>query len=346
LAAEPTPSELGAKARELATRVLAGDLRAAARVMRFVDDERPLGLAVLALLCREGPEARLVGVTGAPGAGKSTLIDQLIAHHRAKGLRVGVVAVDPSSPISGGAVLADRVRMQRHTLDDGVFVRSLSSRGATGGLSASASASARVLEAAGFDVVIIETVGIGQSEVDIAQVADTVIAVLAPGLGDDVQAMKAGLLEIPDVFVVNKADRDGADHVVRDLELMIHLREPSERDEAARRWSPPVVKTIAAKGEGVAELAAALDRHHAWLATTPPGARDSEHTRRRVARARIDVETAVMRHLRAMMLEAAGGSDAIDGAARRIASRTSDPVTELEALLGRARLPWPAKGEG
>ncbi|MCK6546565.1 methylmalonyl Co-A mutase-associated GTPase MeaB [Myxococcota bacterium] len=345
MAADATSPETRAKARELADRVLRGDLRAAARVMRFVDDERPLGLAVLAILHREGPEARLIGVTGAPGAGKSTLIDQLIAHYRAKALKVGVVAIDPSSPISGGAVLADRVRMQRHTLDEGVFVRSLSSRGATGGLSASASASARVLEALGFDVVIIETVGIGQSEVDIAQVADTVIAVLAPGLGDDVQAMKAGLLEIPDVFVVNKADRDGADHVVRDLELMIHLREPTEPEKLAGRWSPPVVKTIAAKGEGVATLADALDRHAAWLAGAPSGARETERTRRRVARARLDVETAVLRHLRAMMLEAAGGHDAIEAAARRIAARTSDPVTELEALLGRARLPWPTRGD-
>lgn len=303
-------AELGS-AESLAARVLAGEVRAGARLMRLIDDEVALGAEALAHVYRAGREAHLIGVTGGPGAGKSSLSDQLIAHYRALGKRVGVVAVDPTSPISGGAVLGDRVRMQRHALDEGVFVRSLAARGAYGGLSASASSTARVLEGMGYDPVLIETVGIGQSEVDIARVAETVLVVMSPGLGDDVQAMKAGLLEVPDVFVVNKADREGAERLVRELE-MIH--------------GPPVVKTNAVTGEGVPELAAAIATHRAGMS-------EEARNKRKFARAKLEIETALYGRLRANMVRVAGGEDAIDEAAARVATRNSDVVAELEKLF-------------
>jgi LAO/AO transport system kinase len=305
-------------ARALADRVLARDVRAAARLMRLLDDRAAIGLAAYGIVHREGGEAPVIGVTGAPGAGKSSLIDQLIAALRADGKRVGVVAVDPSSPVTGGAVLADRVRMQRHALDEGVFVRSLASRGHRGGLSASASATARVLETIS-DFVLLETVGIGQTEVDVAGVADTVIVVLAPGMGDDVQAMKAGLLEVPDILVVNKADREGAELVVRDLELMLHLgiKEPTA-------WTPPVLKTVATRGEGIGEVIDAIGRHYAHPARVS----------RRESRARLDLESMLLETLRARLLEKVGGEQALVEAAKRIAGRASDPMRELELLLG------------
>ncbi len=295
----------------LADRVLAGEIRAGARLMRLLDDEVPLGSETLALLHRAGHEAHLIGVTGGPGAGKSSLCDQLVAHYREQDKKVGVVAIDPTSPLTGGAVLGDRVRLQRHALDENVFVRSLAARGAYGGLSASASSTARVLEAMGFDPVLIETVGIGQSEVDIARVAETVLVVMSPGLGDDVQAMKAGLLEVPDVFVVNKADREGADRLVRELE-MIH--------------GPPVVKTNAVTGEGVKELAGHIAAHRAQLS-------DAARKQRKSARARLEIETALYGRLRATMLRAAGGEAAIEDAAQRVASRSSDVHAEVLKLL-------------
>lgn len=298
-------------ARALADRVLAGEVRAAARTMRLIDDEVPLGLETLGLLHREGKEGHLIGMTGGPGVGKSSLADQLVAVHRARGHRVGMVAVDPSSPISGGAVLGDRVRLQRHALDTGVFIRSLAARGAYGGLSASASATVRVLEAMGFDPVLLETVGIGQTEVEIARVADTTVAVMAPGLGDEVQAMKAGLLEVPDVLVVNKADRAGADELAHDLEVALHRT---------------VLKTNAISGEGVAELAAAIEAHRASLDP-------AEQKRRRLSRARVELETTLYRTLRSRALASAGGEEAVGAAASRIAARTSDLYSEVSALL-------------
>lgn len=320
--------ERSEEARTLAERVLDGDARAAARVMRLVDDQAVVGLEALAILHRRGREAELVGITGAPGAGKSTLVDQLIAHHRAAGRRVGVVAVDPSSPLSGGAVLADRVRMQRHALDDGVFVRSIASRGAHGGLSASASATARVLEAMGSDVVLIETVGIGQSEVDVAKVAHTVVVVMTPGMGDDVQAMKAGLLEVPDVFVVNKADREGADRVVHDLEGLVAL-------SGARDWVPPIVKVTSTTGAGIPELADALQRHRAHLLADGGRALDA----RRRSRARLEIEIALIARLRAMLLARVGGERALDAAAEHVARFGASALEEVDQLVDSSSSP-------
>ena len=207
--------------------------------------------------------AHVVGLTGSPGVGKSTVTGALVRAYREQGLRVGVLAVDPSSPFSGGALLGDRVRMQEHATDDQVFIRSMASRGHLGGLSWATPQAVRILDAAGFDVVLIETVGVGQAEVEIASLADTALVVVAPGLGDSIQAAKAGILEIADVFAVNKSDRPGAQEVVRDLRTMLAM---ASYDAGA--WKPPIVSTTAATGEGIADLAAAIDRHRDWLADT------------------------------------------------------------------------------
>ena len=292
--------------------------------MRLVDDEHPTGMSALARLHRTSQAADLLGITGSPGSGKSTLIDQLITVFRNRGCKVGVVAIDPTSPFSGGAILGDRVRMQRHVLDDGVFVRSLASRGQLGGLSRSTSATVTVMEGMGFDQVIVETVGIGQSEVDIARVADTTVVVLAPGLGDGVQALKAGLMEVADVYVVNKADRVGADRTVKDVRNVLDLR---GADSCG--WLPEVLKVSGLSGDGVLEVAAAIDRHRGHLAQH--GLRDARHR----ARARLDVEMALLASLRRELLDRIGGEPALDAAAGRIVERTSDVAAQCAQLLHR-----------
>ncbi len=247
---------------ELATSALSGDRRALARLISCVESRVPgvdKALSALVPRRRQGPGTpRVIGITGPPGAGKSTFTDQLVTNARAAGLRVAVVAVDPSSPFSGGAILGDRMRLDRHALDLGVYIRSLSARGHTGGLSRAAGQIVDVLDAVGFDMVIVETVGVGQGELGVMEVADTVLVVLTPESGDGVQAMKAGLLEIADVFVVNKSDRPGADALVRELELTVHL-------DMRPGWKAPVHATSALSGLGVADVIAALSRHHEWL---------------------------------------------------------------------------------
>ncbi|MSP92497.1 MAG: methylmalonyl Co-A mutase-associated GTPase MeaB [Myxococcales bacterium] len=245
-----------------AAAVLRGEVRATARLMRALDDRLPGSTDVLRALYPHTGRARVIGLTGNPGSGKSTLAARLVGHWRAAGLKVGVLAVDPSSPYSGGAILGDRIRMMEHAADPGVFIRSLATRGALGGLSRSTGDLVHVLDAMGCDVVLIETVGVGQDEIDIMRTADTVAVVVVPGLGDEVQAIKAGILEIADVFVVNKADVDGADRTVADLRTLQMLQ------SVTPPWQPPIVSTVAARGEGVASLAAELDRHGAWLRKT------------------------------------------------------------------------------
>lgn len=248
----------------LVDRVSSGDRRALARVLSWVEDGSEERLReVIRLLHPRGGGAHRVGITGSPGVGKSTLTSALITRWRALGRTVAVLAVDPSSPFTGGALLGDRVRMQDHATDPGVYIRSMATRGHLGGLAASTAQAIRVLDAAGCDVVLVETVGVGQSEVDVASAADTTLVLLAPGMGDAVQAAKAGILEIADVFVVNKADRDGAHQVVRELRGMIALGERGPGD-----WRPPIVSTVAVKGEGVADVVAAIDQHRAWLERT------------------------------------------------------------------------------
>ena len=229
----------------LANRVKAGEIGAVARLITLLENGVPAGIAALQRLDASTRRADIVGITGYPGAGKSTLIDLLATAYRRQGKKVGIVAVDTTSPITGGAMLGDRIRMQDHSLDDGVFIRSMATRGEHGGLARSTRETVRVLEAAGYDAILVETVGVGQGEVDVAHLAQTVVAVVAPGLGDEVQAMKAGLLEVAHIVVVNKGDRESADATIRDL----------------KEWVPKVVRTVAIKGEGIPELIAAIAEH-------------------------------------------------------------------------------------
>jgi LAO/AO transport system kinase len=246
---------------DLVTRVLAGELRAVARLCRLIDDDHPWAPAAVKAIHPRCGKAHVIGITGNPGSGKSTLVDQLIVRYRARGLTVAVVAVDPSSPYSGGALLGDRIRMQQHALDEGVFVRSLATRGHLGGLSRSATALVHVFDAAGFDVVLVETVGVGQAEVEIVRTAHTSVVVLVPGLGDEVQVLKAGVMEIADIFGLNKADRVGHDRLRQEINALLALHHP-EPDE----WVPQMASTVATVGTGVDELLAAIDAHRAYLA--------------------------------------------------------------------------------
>ena len=264
------------------------EVRAIARACRLIDDRDPQRLQLLTALYRRAQPCTVIGVTGTPGAGKSTLVDGLISQCRAQGQRVAVLAIDPSSPFSGGAILGDRIRMQQHFVDESVFIRSIATRGHLGGLSRSAADTLCVLRASGFDVIIVETVGVGQDELEVARFSDTTVVVVAPGLGDEVQASKAGILEIADVFVVNKSDRPGADAAVQDLQQMLALgrfkgaavggaghsgaaalNKPGKADQG--QWSPPIIKTVADKAEGIDALMAACREHGEFLATTEQG---------------------------------------------------------------------------
>lgn len=292
-----------------------------ARLISLVEDESPLLREVMASLAPHAGKAQVVGITGSPGVGKSTSTNALVTELRKAGKRVGVLAVDPSSPFSGGALLGDRVRMQEHALDSDVFIRSMASRGHLGGLAWTTPQALRVLDAAGCDVILIETVGVGQSEVEIAGLADTTLVLLAPGMGDGIQAAKAGILEIGDLYVVNKADRDGADQVRRDLRSMLAL---AERREGA--WKPPIVKTVAAKGEGLDEVAAEIDRHFAWLADS------GELARRRTRRARDEIEAIAVTALRARWGDVHGRSE-LDELAAAVGAGESDPYAAADTLL-------------
>ncbi len=296
-----------------------GDRRALARLITIVEDDRPGALDVLRLADRRSGVAARMGITGAPGAGKSTITDGLITVIRERGDEVAVLAVDPTSPFSGGAVLGDRVRMQDHVSDRGVFIRSMASRGHLGGLSAAAPKALIVLEAAGFPEVIVETVGVGQDEVEIAESADTTVVVLNPGWGDGIQAAKAGILEIGDVFVVNKADRPGVRETVADLNAMLAL------DESAR-WLPPVVTTVAATGDGIDELWAAVQRHRAFLAEA--GLLEARRRTRRRGELETALTAAFRRRARSMLTADDGA-----GVLAKVLAGDIDPWTAAESIL-------------
>jgi LAO/AO transport system kinase len=303
-------------------RALCGDTRALGRLLSAVEDESPrLRELIKELLPRTG-RARVIGLTGAPGVGKSTMTGALIAAERAAGHRVAVLAVDPTSPFTGGALLGDRIRMQEHATDEGVFIRSMATRGHLGGLAAATPQAIRVLDAAGFELIIVETVGVGQAEVAIASLADSVVVLLAPGLGDAVQAAKAGLLEVADLYVVNKADKPDAQQVVRDLRGMLALgaTEPGG-------WKPLIISTTATTGDGLAELVTGLDAHWDWLT------RSGQLTRRRLARAREEITALAFASLRARLDSSRLAKGGLDEVAARVADGTLDPFQAAEDVL-------------
>jgi LAO/AO transport system kinase len=304
-----------------------GNARAVGRLISLVEDASPALRQVMELLAPRAGHARVVGLTGSPGVGKSTSTSALVSAYRRLGKRVGVLAVDPSSPFSGGALLGDRVRMQDHATDEGVFIRSMASRGHLGGLSWATPQALRVLSAAGCDVVLIETVGVGQAEVEVASLADTTIVLLAPGMGDGIQAAKAGILEVADLFVVNKADRDGADQVVRDLRYMQSLGQQSpSQAKVEGKWVAPIVKTVAARGEGADEVVEQIEKHGEWLAAS------GQLEVRRRKRSADEVEAIALTTLRDRMGDLRGG-DLLDRLAGRVVAGELDPYTAADELV-------------
>jgi LAO/AO transport system kinase len=348
-------SKISSEVAALVDRTLSGDRRSLARLISRVENGGPDSWSALSMIYPRTGRAQIVGVTGSPGTGKSTLVGEIAKLYRQQNLTVGIVAVDPTSPFSGGAVLGDRIRMRDLSGDAGVFIRSMATRGSLGGLARATTDVVKVLDAAGYDVVLIETVGAGQSEIDIARTADTVIVVEAPGLGDEVQAIKAGILEIADILVVNKADRDGAQSTVNALHAMLDLGTTQHRTlhhgvlmnnslaenvgqvvnlssdakppqgSATDRWFPPILKTIAAEGKGIAEVLTAIADHRQYLAQQPEG-------RQRV-RARVSIELElILRESLLNRLLSAIDPGLIDRAIDQVLKREIDPYTAVEQL--------------
>lgn len=306
---------------ELVERARAGSPRAVARLISLVEDASPQLREIMAALVPHAGNAAVIGITGAPGVGKSTATSALVSALRAADRRVGVLAVDPTSPFSGGALLGDRVRMQEHATDPGVYIRSMATRGHLGGLAWSTPQALRVLDAAGCDVVLIETVGVGQSEVEVAALADTTVVLLAPGLGDGIQAAKAGLLEVGDVYVVNKADREGADQVVRDLRSMIRLAERAPGD-----WRQPIVTAVASRDEGIDDMLTQIDKHRVWLEES------GELDRRRRRRIRDEIEAIAMTALRERFGDLHGDTR-LDTLAEKVLAGELDPYAAADDMI-------------
>jgi LAO/AO transport system kinase len=307
---------------DLVERARKGDPRAVARLISLVEDASPRLRDVMAALIGHTGNAYVVGITGAPGVGKSTCTSALVSAYRERGKRVGVLAVDPSSPFSGGALLGDRVRMQTHATDRDVYIRSMASRGHLGGLAWATPQALRVLDAAGCDVILVETVGVGQSEVEVASQADTTVVLLAPGMGDAIQAAKAGILEVGDVYVVNKADREGADQAVRELGHMLALGERRKPGD----WRPPIVKTVASRGDGIADVMAALDKHWTWLG------RDGRLQARRHKRASSEIEAIALTALRGRIGDL-HGDQRLGALADAVLAGQLDPYAAADELV-------------
>jgi LAO/AO transport system kinase len=317
-AAAPAPDGLVAGVR-------AGDTRAVARAISLVEDARPEARALLAALFPHAGGSLVVGVTGPPGAGKSSLVDRLTAHLRRQGRTVGIVAVDPTSPFSGGAILGDRIRMQAHATDPGVFIRSMATRGHLGGLAAATDQALLVLSAAGKDVILVETVGVGQDEVEIVGTADVSVVVLVPGLGDEVQALKAGIMEIADVFVVNKADRDGVERAVAQIESMLSLV-PADAEP------PAVVRTVATRDEGIAELLEAVEAFHRRASESGALAK------KRRAQMRRQLEDAVRQRVMGHVFRRVVPPEELERTLERLAERAIDPFTAADGIVERMGL--------
>ena len=301
-----------------------GDARALARLVSLVEDAAPQLRSIMQAIAPATGQAHVVGLTGSPGVGKSTLAGALVRHYRDQGHRVGVLAVDPSSPFTGGALLGDRVRMQQHATDDQVFIRSMATRGHLGGLAQATPQALRILDAVGFDEVLVETVGVGQAEVEIASLADTVLVTVAPGLGDSIQAAKAGILEIADIFAVNKSDRPGSQELIRDLRTMLAMARYGPGD-----WKPPLVPTAAATGAGIGDLAAAIDSHRDWLRAS------GRLLDRRQARARDEITAIALGELRHRAGQLPGASR-LDELAERVCAGKLDPYAAADELLARS----------
>ncbi|SDB85502.1 LAO/AO transport system kinase [Raineyella antarctica] len=310
---QPTVTELIEGARQRKPRALG-------RLITLVENNSPRLRQAMELMAPDTGRAHIVGITGSPGVGKSTSTSALVTELRARGQRVGVLAVDPSSPFSGGAVLGDRIRMQKHSLDPDVFIRSMATRGHLGGLSAAAPQALRVFDIAGFDTVIVETVGVGQSEVEITRTADTVLVLSAPGMGDGIQAAKAGILEIADIFVVNKADHDGTQSLIRELRNMVALASLGPED-----WKPPIMKTVASKGEGIIELVDQIQAHRVHAERT------AAWQSRRLERARAEVEALALGNVRQRFLH--WGQDRLESIAADVRDGRMDPYSAADAVL-------------
>jgi len=310
---------------EIVENIRRGEVRAAARLIRGLDDGLPAAREILKCLYPHSGRAHVLGITGSPGVGKSTLTDRIIQHLRQEGHTVGVIAVDPTSPFSGGAILGDRIRMQRHALDEGVFIRSLATRGYFGGLTASARAVITVLDAMGKDYILVETVGVGQDEVEIASTADTTIVVTAPGLGDHIQAVKSGILEVADILVVNKADRDGAGRTRQDLLQMLEL----QTRRKSRDWTPPVLLTQAHENLGIPELMAGVREHQEYLSREGGKALDEA----RAARIRAEFLELIKEEMFSRLVAQITADGRLEQTVQNIMEKKTDPYTACEALM-------------